>query len=163
MPTGVYIRTEEYRKKIGEAMKLAYLRGTKKPPLLGTTHTEEYKKYMSEVMKKKVLPQRFLKGHIPYNKGKPHLQGEKHGMWKGGIDLENERLRHSDKWINWRNEVYKRDFYTCKMCKKHCGKDIVAHHIKLFSKFKELRFDVNNGMTLCRSCHAKIHQKNKKQ
>jgi len=101
----------------------------------------------------------FKKGLIPWNKGKPFLRGEKHPNWKGGINLENERLRHSLQWNIWRNEIYKRDHYTCRLCNKHCQKkEIIAHHIMLFSQYPELRFSVDNGITLCRSCHIKIHK-----
>jgi len=37
-------------------------------------------------------------------------------------------------------------------------KKIVAHHLKLFSEFPELRFSVDNGIVLCRSCHLKVHK-----
>ena len=88
---------------------------------------------------------------------------ENHPNWKGGINYKNEKIRHSLKYIIWRNEVYKRDNWTCRICKKKCKeRDIVAHHLQLFSEFPELRFDIDNGITLCRSCHFREHSKNKK-
>lgn len=87
--------------------------------------------------------------------------GEISRNWKGGIDIENRRIRQSLEYEVWRLEVYQRDHFTCRLCGKKClVKDIVAHHIKLFSQFIELRFSIDNGITLCRSCHAKIHKTN---
>lgn len=36
--------------------------------------------------------------------------------------------------------------------------DLHAHHIKSYKDFAELRYDVNNGITLCGQCHRKIHK-----
>jgi len=36
------------------------------------------------------------------------------------------------------------------------GGDIQADHIRRFSEYPELRFDLNNGRTLCTECHKKI-------
>lgn len=84
-------------------------------------------------------------------------RGEKHHNWKGGITKEHNKLRGSLEYILWRNEVYKRDCWTCKICKIKCEKgNIVAHHLKKFSDYPELRFILENGMTLCRKCHAEI-------
>jgi len=84
-----------------------------------------------------------------------YRKGDKSANWKGGIDLENKRVRHSLEYEVWRMEVYKKDMFKCRLCGK---KDIVAHHLKLFSEFPELRFSVDNGITLCRSCHKKVHR-----
>ena len=85
----------------------------------------------------------FKKGHVPWN-------------WKGGITLVNDRIRRSIEYVTWRKSVWQRDRWTCVNC-GHKGKDIVAHHVKAFSKHPELRFIVNNGVTLCRSCHKRVH------
>ena len=61
--------------------------------------------------------------------------------------LENEK---------WRIKVFKRDDHTCQCCKRRGG-NLVAHHMNGFANFPEQRFDVNNGMTLCKSCHKKLH------
>lgn len=84
---------------------------------------------------------------------------EKHWNWKGGITDESHRLRNTTEYINWRNEVYKRDHYTCQDCKIKCtSKTIVAHHKKTFKDYPELRHNIDNGITLCRSCHKKLHK-----
>jgi 5-methylcytosine-specific restriction endonuclease McrA len=46
-----------------------------------------------------------------------------------------------------------------------CGSvyDLHAHHIKSFSEHEELRYDVNNGITLCGPCHRKHHSEKGKK
>lgn len=63
--------------------------------------------------------------------------------------------RDLNKLKKWRLAVFKRDNYTCQMC--GLQKYLHAHHIKSWSEYPELRFDINNGITLCKYCHAKIH------
>lgn len=97
---------------------------------------------------------------IEYEWGKYNSKtGKFHWNYKGGITPENKAVRNSDKSKYWRVKVFERDNYTCQKC-GNTGGILNAHHIKEFSKYKELRFDVNNGMTLCKSCHIKIHSKN---
>ncbi len=85
--------------------------------------------------------------------------GENHHSWKGGITPENDKIRHSLEYKEWAESVYKRDKFTCQRCGVHCKrKDIVAHHIKPFADYPELRFDIDNGLTLCRACHIKEHK-----
>ena len=68
---------------------------------------------------------------------------------------ENERLRKSTKYKEWRLKVFQRDGFRCTKC--NSNKNLHPHHLKQFSRFKELRFDINNGQTLCSICHGKIH------
>jgi hypothetical protein len=83
-----------------------------------------------------------------------HQKGINSHLYIHGNTTENEKDRKSAKYRNWRNLVFKRDNYTCQICTKKGGL-IHADHIKPFAYYKELRHDVNNGRTLCVSCHKK--------
>ena len=86
----------------------------------------------------------------------PSRSGENHHFWRGGITPENEKWRKSAEYRNWRLSVFERDAYTCLDCHKQGGY-LHAHHKEKFSDYPELRFDSQNGMTLCMDCHAKRH------
>jgi hypothetical protein len=85
------------------------------------------------------------------------LSGKNHYRWKGGITPKNKVIRKSIEYYQWRNKVFLRDNWTCQDCNKRGGTIIHPHHIKSFAKYPELRFDVNNGITLCEICHRKRH------
>lgn len=57
--------------------------------------------------------------------------------------------------------VLKRDNYTCQICLKKGGW-LQVDHIKSWSNYSELRFEVNNCRTLCMSCHYRITFKREK-
>lgn len=78
---------------------------------------------------------------------------EKNPMWKGGITPKNRAIRNSFEYHEWRRQVFERDNYTCQFCKKRGGTKLHADHIRPFAFYPELRFDINNGRTLCKSCH----------
>jgi recombinational DNA repair protein (RecF pathway) len=67
---------------------------------------------------------------------------------------EPRRLKHSAIGIEWRKAVFARDDYRCLDCGERGGK-IQADHIYPFHYFPRLRFDINNGRTLCVECHKK--------
>jgi hypothetical protein len=78
--------------------------------------------------------------------------GDKNPSWKGGVTPLNKKLRKSEEYKNWRKQVFKRDDYTCQGCGNM--EYIQAHHIKSFANYKDLRFEITNGITLCESCHS---------
>lgn len=57
----------------------------------------------------------------------------------------------------WRTEVYGRDYFACQKCIQK-GVYLNAHHIKNYSINKELRLDIDNGITFCLCCHKKFHK-----
>lgn len=85
----------------------------------------------------------------------PPRFGVNHPQWKGGVTSQNEIIRHSDQYKEWRLMVFGRDNFTCQKCDKR-GCYIEAHHIKPFAIYPKSRFDVDNGITLCLDCHNKI-------
>ena len=80
------------------------------------------------------------------------MRGDGCHFWKGGVNGANDTLRHRREYKEWRNSVYERDNYTCQCCGSSGGR-LNAHHINQFSDYPELRYDINNGITLCENCH----------
>ena len=56
----------------------------------------------------------------------------------------------------WRTSVYRRDKFVCQMPGCKSKKQLQAHHIRRWASAASLRFDVGNGITLCRVCHNSI-------
>lgn len=67
-----------------------------------------------------------------------------------------ERRQRDPRYKPWREAVLRRDDYKCKRCGFF---DIGnhAHHLLEWKEFPALRYDVDNAITLCTSCHAKVH------
>lgn len=119
--------------------------------------------FTDEMRKKLSLAKR---GRAPWNKGKTgaqvawnkgmagYLAGEASPHWKGGITPEVQKIRNSLEYKVWRTAVFERDNYTCQECNNRGGY-LNADHIKRFADYPELRFELNNGRTLCRDCHRK--------
>lgn len=70
--------------------------------------------------------------------------------------------RRSHKYRIWQAEVFKRDNYSCQGYKFGYGcrsrERLTAHHVKPWSKFPKDRFKVNNGITLCDTCHVRLEK-----
>ena len=133
------IFTQEVREKLSKAHK-------------GRIVTEETKSKISGV----------LKGNT-HAKGKKHSEeakhkigkankGENNGNWKGGISPINKRIRKSIEFRLWREAVFARDNWVCQICGQRRS-NLHPHHLKKFTDYPELRFIVDNGMTLCEFCH----------
>lgn len=81
--------------------------------------------------------------------------GSRNHNWQGGKTTINARIREGLQSKLWREAVFARDNYTCVWCGDNRGGNLNADHIKPFSLFIELRFELLNGRTLCHNCHEK--------
>lgn len=70
----------------------------------------------------------------------------------GGVSTEEMLTRASPEYVRWRRAVYERDNYTCQWCGEYAGR-LEAHHIEAFATHPEVRLEVSNGITLCKTCH----------
>lgn len=121
--------------------------------------------------------------HNPHNRpwlGKKRIFSEKHkknlsnamkkvdiskmikARWSGHIKTTKEYKHFKNKkYKEWRKTVFKRDGYLCKDCGikgDQVEGYLEAHHIKGYTYYKELRYEIANGITLCRKCHLKRHK-----
>lgn len=86
--------------------------------------------------------------------------GTNNGMYKEGLSEDHRvKTRGIFGYKKWSKQVRERDNYTCKVCGKSSKDEvtIVAHHLESYDVNEELRLDVNNGVTLCNSCHNRFH------
>jgi predicted restriction endonuclease len=65
--------------------------------------------------------------------------------------------RSCSEYKTWRASVFQRDKYKCQLCGSRGGR-LNAHHIKRYSDFPDLRYEIDNGVTLCESCHKEVHR-----
>lgn len=74
-------------------------------------------------------------------------------------DSQRVKDRRSAENKRWRTAVLQRDGYTCKKCGCTVATTkLNAHHIMSYLDNEPLRFNVDNGITLCVMCHAQFHK-----
>jgi 5-methylcytosine-specific restriction endonuclease McrA len=73
-----------------------------------------------------------------------------------GKSTERAKFNNSDLWNKVRIECFTRDNHTCQICHNRGGY-LNAHHINSFNKYPLLRLNLNNLITLCWTCHLKLH------
>ena len=185
MSKGVYQHqplSEEHKRKIGNALK------GKKRPLLseevkkkmseahkgqipwmkGKHHTNEAKRKMGEAHKGKhhsegtkwkisISNKRHLVSLETRQKISKGKKGIRRIRRKSYLISEYEELRKCSDYKLWHKAVLERDNFTCQKCGQHGGK-LNIHHINNFAEFPELRFALDNGITLCEKCHKKFHR-----
>lgn len=89
-------------------------------------------------------------GH-PYDEANTRIGPTGHRFCRACV----RRHRRGD-YTRWRAGVMARDGSECTECRSTTNLD--AHHIVGWNESPELRFEVSNGVTLCRRCHMRLHQ-----
>lgn len=96
---------------------------------------------------------RFKKGHIPWIKGKKDVKKRDFPKYiKIGRKLTSTK-KQSAKGVEWMLKVKTRDGFKCLKCGSQ--KNVQAHHIEPWKENENRRFDIENGITLCSSCHMR--------
>lgn len=133
-------KNEETKKKIGDAQR-------------GKPKSEAFRKKCSERMKGKPGFFKGCKHTTEFSALMSRIHGgANHHNWKGGVTPLHAKLRHSPEYKAWRSVVFARDGFVCVLCGVK-GVPLNADHIKPFASYPELRFEPNNGRTLCVPCH----------
>lgn len=124
-------------------------------PFAGKTHTPETRRILSE------------KASVP----KPHLRGERNGMYGrtgrlnpryvDGSSPERQRAYASAEWRAVVRIVRARDGQRCTKCgtRRAGWRSLHLHHVKPWAGNPDSRFDPENIVTLCASCHRAVHAK----
>lgn len=168
MPTGIYQRTQYHLERIREGHKIfsqkwqghskEFLEQRKiawtsynNPNYIDGRSSKEY--YCKKCNK------RISRGggNLCRKCYKESALGENNPNWRGGRTLSNKIIRSCEGYRNWRKLIFKRDHFTCIKC-GHRFIHIIAHHRKSVADYPYLIFDINNGITLCKDCHKKVHQ-----
>lgn len=101
------------------------------------------------------VPDKIRKAHIGLKhslESRKKMSGPNAPNWKGGITTANKLARNNTAYQEWRKSVFERDDYRCLGCGER-GVYLQADHIYPFAYFPRLRYDINNGQTLCVPCH----------
>ena len=138
--------------------KSCSLKGKKKPPF-----SEEHRRKMSEVHtgKKKGPHSEETRRKISIaNTGRKLSEEHRRNLSiaRGGSGILNNDILNHRKLRTWSRDVKKKDNKRC----VYCGstKKLHAHHILAKSKHPEWSLFLDNGITLCQSCHIQEHKLN---
>ncbi len=107
-------------------------------------------------------PREFISGHNSRTERSAgqftseRTKGSNNINWKGGVTPRHDMIRKSKRYSEWRHKIYEQDNWECIECGSK--ENIIAHHVLSFADYPELRFDLDNGVTMCRSCHIKLHK-----
>lgn len=154
--------SEETKRKLSIALK-----GSNNP-FFGKKHSEETKRLISLHRKGKCTGKDnafYGKKHPPHiieiikncerPRGKNHpnwisdrtkLKPNSPGRWEGKLSYE---------YLEWMRQVKNRDYWQCLIANNDCSGRVEAHHILPWRDHPELRYQINNGITLCHFHHPR--------
>ncbi len=90
-----------------------------------------------------------------------HQSGENHYKWiKDRNNLSRKQERNDSAYGDWRKTVLNKYNYKCAVCQtsytnKH---KLEVHHILAWKSYPELRYNTENGISLCHMHHMEVHR-----
>lgn len=147
---GKYKRTSEIKEKCHQT-QLKDHRG------LGVKRSETTKKRISEAKKRYWAEMTIEQKRERLNSWIPK-KGRK--AWNKGLRskdyYEAELARNTIEYTTFRKVCFERDLYSCCISGQKGG-NLVVHHIYSFSDYPEIRFLVDNGITMSKEKHNEFH------
>lgn len=79
--------------------------------------------------------------------------GENSYNWNPNREEVEYDRRDDQRYRTWRTQVRQRDRNKCRIDNDGCSGRLETHHILAWRSHPELRYEVNNGITLCHAHH----------
>ena len=146
------------------AKRLAAMKG-KTGNKKGFKHTQETKDKISKNSARFFLGKKLSDEHNKKcHQNQVYFSGEKSRRWiKDRTQLKISRKHSYDTlYREWSSNVKKRDNWKCRITDKNCSGRLESHHILSWRDYPELRYDINNGITLCHKHHPRKHEDEEK-
>jgi len=87
---------------------------------------------------------------------------EKHWAWIKNRSILKQNKRNDPEYKQWVKQVKKRDNWKCRINNKDCYGYCEVHHILSWADYPKLRYNINNGITLCQAHHPKKRAEEKR-
>lgn len=91
-------------------------------------------------------------------------RGENHPQWDKSITSEERQYRIENRrngdpaFKSWSLKVKERDSFTCQICKNDKSGALRSHHLYNWKDYPDKRYDLDNGVCLCKTCHDRFHE-----
>jgi hypothetical protein len=136
-----YWKTHEFPSEAREKIRIANI---------GRKQTEEEKKKRADS----------IRGTKWSESSREKITGVNHYRWiKDRSSVKTTDRQHNDpNYKKWKKAVHIRDEGNCRINNEDCSGRIEAHHILPWKDHAELRYNVNNGITLCHYHHPRVRK-----
>jgi len=123
---------------------------------LGNKQKLEFKCYCGKIDKRN-WNNLLYKGMCCKYCGRLKRSGENHYNYRSDLTDKDRaaRKRTEIENLHWRYAIYRRDKSHCRICDTY--KKIEAHHLYGYADYPELRYDIDNGICLCKTHHDEFH------